>query len=224
MLVDISALLSNKKLSEITSLIADAKFVDGKLSAGMAAQRVKNNDEIASDAQQLQRLNNLVMTPLVNHPVFQNAVLPHRVAAPFFARYNTQQHYGEHIDDPVMGPMGQRYRSDISVTIFLNSPTEYQGGELRIRTQFGHQDIKLEAGDAVIYPSSSLHQVMPVTAGIRLVAVTWAQSLIRDPSKRELLYELSQARESLMAEKPDAAVTKQVDHSYVNLIRMWSEL
>jgi len=224
MLVDIPALLSKKKLSEIHSLIAQAQFVDGKLSAGTAAQRVKNNDEIAADAQQLQRLNNLVMTPLVNHPIFQNAVLPHRVATPFFARYNVQQHYGEHIDDPVMGPMGQRYRSDVSITIFLTPPADYQGGELRIHTPFGHHDIKLEAGDAILYPSSSLHQVMPVSNGTRLVAVTWAQSLIREAEKRELLYELHQARQSLMAERPDAAVTKQVDHSYVNLVRMWSEL
>lgn len=224
MLIDIPALLSKKKLTEIQTLIAEAKFVDGKLSAGTAAQRVKNNEEIAADAQQLQRLNQLVMTPLVSHPTFQNAVLPHRVATPFFARYGTEQHYGEHIDDPVMGPMGQRYRSDVSVTIFLTNPADYEGGELRIHTQFGHQDIKLDAGDAVVYPSSSLHQVLPVTSGTRVVAVTWAQSLIRDALKRELLYELNQARQSLMAEKPAADSTKQVDHSYVNLVRMWSEL
>lgn len=224
MLVEIPALLSKKKLDEIHALIATAKFVDGKLSAGMMAQRVKNNDEIASDAAQLQRLNNLVMGPLVNHPIFQNAVLPHRVATPFFARYNEKQHYGEHIDDPVMGPMGQRYRSDVSITVFLTEPDNYQGGELRIRTHFGSQDVKLIAGSAVLYPSSSLHQVMPVTDGARLVAVTWAQSMIRDPQKRELLYELHQARESLLTEKPDAGVTKQVDHSYVNLVRMWADI
>lgn len=224
MLIDIPALLSKKKLAEIQTLVAGARFVDGKLSAGSAAQRVKNNEEIATDAEQLQRLNNLVMTPLVSHPIFQNAVLPHRVATPFFARYETDQHYGEHIDDPIMGPMGQRYRSDVSVTIFLSKPEDYVGGELRIQTQYGHQDIKRDAGDAVIYPSSSLHQVLPVSSGSRLVAVTWAQSLIRDALKRELLYELNQARQALMAAKPDADSTKQVDHSYVNLIRMWSEL
>ena len=151
-------------------------------------------------------------------------MLPHRVATPFFARYTPQQHYGEHIDDPIMGPIGQRYRSDVSITIFLTPPDEYQGGELRIHTTFGQQDIKLDAGDAVVYPSSSLHQVMPIEAGTRLVAVTWAQSLIRDPGQRALLYELHQARQSLMAERPDAQVSKQVDHSYVNLVRMWSEL
>lgn len=224
MLVEIPALLSKKKLDEIHTLIAAAKFVDGKLSAGMMAQRVKNNDEIASDAAQLQRLNNLVMGPLVNHPIFQNAVLPHRVATPFFARYNEKQHYGEHIDDPVMGPMGQRYRSDVSITVFLSEPGSYVGGELRIQTRFGSQDVKLHAGSAVLYPSSSLHQVMPVTEGTRLVAVTWAQSMIRDPQKRELLYELQQARESLLTDKPDANVTKQVDHSYVNLVRMWADI
>lgn len=224
MLVEIPALLSKKKLDEIHALMASAKFVDGKLSAGMAAQRVKNNNEISADAQQLQRLHNLVMAPLVNHPIFQSAALPHRVATPFFARYNESQHYGEHIDDPVMGPMGQRYRSDVSITVFLTEPDRYNGGELRIHTQFGSQDVKLQAGCAVLYPSSSLHQVMPVTAGTRLVAVTWAQSMVRDPQKRELLYELHQAREALLTEKPDATETKQVDHSYVNLVRMWADI
>jgi len=224
MLVEIPALLSQKKLKEIHALIASAKFVDGKLSAGMAAQRVKNNDEIAADASELQRLTNMVMSPLVNHPIFQSAVLPHRVATPFFARYNEAQRYGEHIDDPVMGPMGQRYRSDVSITIFLTEPDDYQGGELRIHTQFGSQDVKLTAGSAILYPSSSLHEVMSVTSGTRFVAVTWAQSMVRDAQKRELLYELHQARDALLSEKPESPVTKQVDHSYVNLVRMWSDI
>lgn len=224
MLLEIPALLSNKKLTEIRELIASAKFVDGKLSAGMFAQRVKHNEELPTDATQIQRLNNLVMNSLVQHPQFQNAALPHRVASPFYARYGKGQSYGDHIDDPVMGSPGQRYRSDVSCTIFLSEPEEYEGGELVIRTLFGEQAVKLKAGHVVIYPSSSLHHVNEVTAGERIVAVTWIQSLIRDPAKRELLYELNQAREKLMQDRPDADETKQVDHSYVNLIRRWSDL
>lgn len=224
MLLEIPHLLSPKKLAEVQQLLRDASFVDGKLSAGMYAQRVKHNDELPADAVQIQHLNNLVMNTLVQHPQFQSAVLPHRVASPFYARYGKGQSYGDHIDDPVMGPMGQRYRSDVSCTIFLCDPADYEGGELVIRTSFGDQSVKLAAGHAVIYPSSSLHHVNAVTAGERLVAVTWIQSLVRDAARRELLYELNLAREHLMRERPDALETQQVDHSYVNLVRMWSEV
>jgi len=224
MLIEIPTLLSKKKLSEIQDILTNAEFVDGKLSAGQAAQRVKNNTELPQNAQQLNRLNTLVMNTLVQHPLFQNAALPHRVAAPFYARYEKGQTYGEHIDDPVMGPAGQRYRSDISCTVFLNSPKDYEGGELKIKTQYGSQTVKLEAGNAILYPSHSLHQVTPVISGTRLVAVTWIQSMIRQAERRELLFELNQARETLMREQPDAEITHQVDHSYVNLVRMWSEV
>ena len=224
MLIEIPALLSKKKLTEIQDILAHANFVDGKLSAGQAARRVKNNAELPQDSQQRKRLNTLVMNTLVQHPLFQNAALPHRIASPFYARYEKGQTYGEHIDDPVMGPSGQRYRSDISCTVFLNSPADYEGGELTIKTQYGSQIVKLEAGSAILYPSDSLHQVTPVASGTRLVAVTWIQSLIRQAGRRALLFELNQARENLMREQPDSDITHQVDHSYVNLIRMWSEI
>ena len=225
MLLVIPDILSQTKLNEIQTILAQATFVDGRLSAGGHAIRVKHNQELPPQAEQQQRLNQLVMNTLVQHPLFQQAALPHRIASPFYARYTQGQAYGDHIDDPVMGPTpAQRYRSDISCTVFLNSPDDYDGGELLIRTTFGEQTIKLPAGHAVIYPSSSLHQVSEVTRGERLVAVTWIQSLVRDAARRELLYELSQARDSLMQSQPDAAVTNQVDHSYVNLVRMWTEI
>ena len=122
--------------------------------------------------------------------------------------------------------MGQDeiYRSDMSVTIFLNNPDKYKGGELVIQTTSGEQQIKLPAGDAVLYDSSSVHRVAEVIEGERLVAVSWIQSLVRDPDKRALLHELNQARETLLHEKPDAAETRQVNQSYINLVRMWSEV
>lgn len=225
MLLVIPDVLSQTKLNEIQSILEQATFVDGRLSAGGHAARVKHNQELPPQADQLPRLNQLVMNTLVQHPQFQQAALPHRIASPFYARYTQGMTYGDHIDDPVMGPApGQRYRSDISCTVFLNQPGDYVGGELVIRTTFGAQTIKLPAGHAVIYPSSSLHQVSEVTQGERLVAVTWIQSMVRDAARRELLYELSQARDSLMQSQPDAQVTNQVDHSYVNLIRMWSDI
>ena len=130
--------------------------------------------------------------------------------------------YGFHVDDPVMGPLQGRYRSDISTTVFLNDG--YEGGELVIKTVFGEQSIKLKAGDAVVYPSTSLHKVNPVTEGERLVAVTWAQSMIKDSAKRELLYELGQARETLLENRKDSPETSQVSNVYANLVRRWSEV
>jgi PKHD-type hydroxylase len=123
-----------------------------------------------------------------------------------------------------MGPGGGRYRSDIAITIFLSDPEAYAGGELVIRTAFGPQEVKLPAGDAIMYPASSLHRVAEVMRGERLVAVTWVQSMVRDPMRRELLYELGLAREKLLRTRPDAEETAQVDHAYVNLVRMWAEV
>lgn len=224
MLITIQNILDKQRLDFINQILEKAKFVDGTLSAGMAAKRVKNNEELAADETQMQQLNNLVMGSLVQHDEFKAAAIPLRVAAPYYARYTKGMTYGDHVDDPIMGTVGQQYRSDVSTTVFLNEPDEYEGGELVITTSFGEQKIKLSAGSAVVYPSSSLHHVAEVTKGSRLVAVTWIQSMIRDPAKRELLYQLNQARESLLKNKPDDVETKQIDISYVNLFRMWSEL
>lgn len=224
MLITIEKILDQQRLNYVNDVLSKANFVDGKLSAGMAAKRVKNNEELAADETQMQQLNNLVMGCLVQHPEFQAAAIPHRVAAPYYARYGKGMTYGDHVDDPVMGPPGQQYRSDVSTTVFLNEPDDYVGGELVINTSFGEQKIKLAAGSAVVYPSSSLHHVAEVTEGTRLVAVTWTQSIIRDPARRELLYQLNQARESLLKTRPDDSETKNVDVAYVNLFRMWAEL
>ena len=224
MLVVIPGVLSSAQLHQVQSLLQQGQFVDGRLSAGTAAKRVKHNQELQAGSSHMERLNSLVMAPLVQNATFQAATLPYRVAAPYYARYTQGMSYGDHVDDPVMGPPGGQYRSDVSTTIFLNGPDEYQGGELVIRTPFGQQRIKLAAGDAVVYPSSSLHHISEVTSGQRLVAVTWTQSMLRDPQQRELLFQLYQAREKLLNNRPDAEETTQIDHVYVNLVRMWSEL
>jgi PKHD-type hydroxylase len=132
--------------------------------------------------------------------------------------------YGDHVDDPIMGSASPRFRSDVSMTVFLTPPEAYDGGELTIRTAFGEHQVKLPAGDAVVYPSSSLHRVAEVTRGERVVALTWIQSYVRDPSRRELLYELNRAREILLRQAPEAEHTGLVDRSYANLLRMWGEL
>jgi len=223
MLMRIPGVLGKRDLEQVRSMISGARFVDGKLSAGMAAQRVKHNTELAADESRIETLNALVMGALVRHPLYQHATLPQRIATPFYARYTNGQSYGDHVDDPVMGAE-HRYRSDVSITLFLSEPEDYVGGELMIETSFGTQVVKYPAGDAVLYPSSSRHRVAEVTGGERLVAVTWAQSLVRDAARRELLFELGQARDRLLARAPDAAESKQVDKSYVNLLRMWAEV
>ncbi len=220
----IENVLGSRQLEQIRALLQQAEFVDGKLSAGMEAKRVKNNLEVKSNDATIERLNFLVMNSLLQHPEYQAAVFPYRVATPFYARYTKGMGYGDHVDDPVMGPMTGRYRSDVSTTVFLNQPEEYEGGELRINTPFGEKTVKLPAGDAVVYPSSSWHRVEQVTDGERLVAVTWTQSMVRDPARRELLYELGKARDKLLQMQPEAEETGKVSTAYVNLLRMWSEI
>ena len=224
MLLVISNILDPGKLEQVHSLLTQGQFVDGRLSAGKTAARVKRNQELQTGARQMEQLNSLVMGSLVQHPLYQAAAMPYRVATPYYARYTQGMSYGDHVDDPVMGPPGGQYRSDISTTVFLNAPDDYQGGELVIRTAYGEEQLKCAAGDAVIYPSSSLHHINEVSAGERLVAVTWTQSMLRDPRQRELLYQLYQARESLRQSQPGSQTATQVDHAYVNLVRMWAEL
>lgn len=224
MLITIPGLLNRAQVEKIRELLADAPFVDGKLTAGRAAARVKQNEEMRQDPARMKLLVRILMASLGHNERFRSAALPHRVADPIFARYRPGMTYGDHVDDPIMGTTGPRFRTDLSMTVFLNSPDTYSGGELVIRTSFGDRNVKLPSGDAVLYPSSSLHQVAEVTEGERLVALTWVQSYVRDPARRELLFELNQARETLMKEAPDASHTAQVDRSYANLVRMWSEL
>jgi len=224
MLVTIPDILSQEQLLAIRKQLENADFVDGRLSAGKTARKVKKNHELAADSALHNQLNNIVMNALYNHPTYQAAVMPHRLATPFYVRYEPGETYGEHVDDPIMGPMQGRYRTDVSTTIFLNEPESYEGGEVVIQTQTGEQRIKLAAGHAVTYPSGALHHVAEVTKGMRLVAVTWAQSLIRDAEKRELLFNLHKTRENLQDKYPDDKEVVKIDHTYINLMRMWAEI
>lgn len=224
MLLRIPSVLDRDEMAVVHRLLAGASFVDGKLSAGAVARRVKNNLEMDRRSRELEQLNNLVMGKLVQHPVYRSGALPLRVAAPYYARYIPGMHYGDHVDDPIMGSDGALYRSDLSITIFLNEPSAYDGGELVVNTPFGEQLVKLPAGDAVMYPSSSLHRVAEVTRGERLVAVTWLQSLVRDPARRELLHELNSVRERMLANAAESEDAKLINKTYVNLVRMWGDI
>ncbi len=224
MLLAIPDVLNSEQLKNIRSLLNDADYIDGRLSAGKTARKVKKNHELAADSKLHSQLNNIVMNALFNHPQYQAAVLPHRLATPFYARYESGESYGQHVDDPVMGPMQGRYRTDVSTTIFINEPQDYDGGEIVIQSQLGEQKIKLAAGSAITYPSGSLHYVAEVTKGTRLVAVTWAQSLVRDAEKRELLFNLHKTREALQSKYPNDEEVVKIDHTYINLMRMWTEI
>ncbi len=223
MLFTISGLLNPAQLEKIHEVLKDARFVDGKLTAGFAAARVKHNQEMRQDPERMKLLIRIIMSSLGHNEAFRFGALPHRVADPIFARYEPGMTYGDHVDDPIMGTTGPRFRTDVSMTIFLSEPDAYAGGELTMRTPFGDRKVKLPAGDAVIYPSSSLHQVAEVTEGERLVILTWIQSYVRDAAQRELLYELNLARERLLKESPGGETTGYVDRSYANLLRMWAD-
>ena len=222
MLLAIKNVLNENQLKVVRTLLANADFEDGKLSAGKEAEKVKHNEELSKSSPLHDQLNQMVMPALLQNAEYQSFAFPLKVATPFYARYTQGMTYGFHVDDPIMGPMNARYRTDVSTTIFLND--EYEGGELAIKTSYGVQRLKLNAGDAVVYPSTSWHQVDEVTKGERLVAVIWAQSMIKDPQKRELVYELGQARDVLIDERSESDETAHVSNVYANLVRRWSDL
>ncbi len=224
MLVTIARVLDGPALQRVRGLLAELRFVDGRGSAGGDARRVKNNEEADPADQRIQELNRLVLLPLYRHRLFQAAAMPKRLSGAFFARYQPGMQYGPHVDDPVMGPEGGRYRSDVSMTVFLNATADYEGGELLVETEYGEQRVKLDAGDAVVYPSSSLHRVAPVSRGERMVAVAWAESMVREPERRRLLYDLQQVEDSLRAVDPDADVTRRTGRVRANLMRMWADV
>jgi len=223
MLVKIPDLLIPLQLEAVCSVLRQSEFVDGKLSAGKNARLEKNNQELAADEDDYAAINNVVMTALVRHPGYLQAAMPAKICAPIYARYTTGMAYGGHIDDPIMGPVDSRYRSDISISVFLNGPEEYEGGELCIETPQGSTEIKLPAGHAILYPSTSYHSVNEVTSGERLVAVCWVQSYIRRADQREILVQLDRARESLAADVNSPAY-QQINLAYANLFRMWAEV
>jgi PKHD-type hydroxylase len=224
MLLQIPDLLDADQLASARRFLAGAAFVDGRLTAGRSAAALKRNLELDREQPHRDKLLEALMAALFARPEFLFAAYPARVSTPIVARYTAGMEYGEHIDDPIMGgDTGQRYRSDVALTLFLNDPGDYAGGELVVATTFGEQRVKLPAGHLVLYPASSRHRVETVTSGERLVMVTWLQSQVRDPARRELLYELWQAREKLLVEAPNGDATHRVDSSYVNLLRMWAE-
>ncbi len=223
MLLTINNLLDKKTLNQVDSICAQARFYDGKLTAGDVASRVKNNQQMDASDAHYQQLNNLVLPPLIRHPDYLSACWPAKLMPPYYVRYNEGMTYGEHVDNPLMSETNP-LRTDISMTIFLSPPEDYDGGELTIVDTYGTRAVKLAAGSVVMYPSSSRHFVAPVTRGERRVAVTWLQSRIHDPARREILFELNQARQDLISRQPESTATQQVHAVFNNLVRRWVDI
>ncbi len=224
MIACIGDVLSPEEIKKLRDEAALLPFVPGAETAGGRARRVKNNEQVSQKADERKALHEIVVGALMRNKDFNRAALPKRVRPPLISRYRQGMAYGQHVDNALMGPKMARERSDVSITVFISDINEYDGGELIIHGSFGMQEVKLPSGSVVVYPSSSLHEVAEVTRGERLVAVTWAQSYVRDDRQREILASLAQVKDKMnVIAGPDAVETDQVHHIYANLLRMWAE-
>ncbi|ANQ83752.1 putative hydroxylase [Azoarcus olearius] len=226
MLITIDDVLSPEELAQARKLIAASRWVSGHVTAGPQALYSKNNEQLPEDAEHLPALRRLILGALNRNPLFFAAALPLRVLTPFFNRYaGDSNHYGYHTDNAMrLAPEGGYVRADVSATVFLSDPEEYEGGVLTIADTFGTHGVKLKAGSAVVYPSSSIHQVTPVTAGARVACFMFMQSMVRDAHQRRLLFDMDMALLQLrqsVGEDNDAVV--RLTGTYHNLLRLWAD-
>lgn len=222
MLLHIPEVLSPEELDKIRSGLNRGTFADGRASAGRLADEAKRNEEFEASGSEREPLELCVAQALQRHPLVQRHALPLRISHPIFSRYRPGMHYGRHTDDAVMGEGG--YRSDLAVTVFLNDPSEYEGGALVVETPYGEQAARYPAGDAVLYPAGRLHRVEEVTAGERWVAVLWIQSQVRDEQQREVLQTLDALRSRRMEKDVADDDLARLDWVYSRLLRMWADV
>ena len=222
MIVSIPEILTRKELQAIRAAVARAEFRDGGTTAGGLAKRVKNNQELDPGAALPPKLVDMIMAGFGRSDTFKRTTIARTVLKPIISRYVPGMEYGLHVDNALMG-REVKVRTDQSVTLFLSDPGDYDGGELLIQFGGGEEAVKLPAGAAVVYPSGALHRVAPVTRGERLAAITWVQSFIRDPAKREVLHDLDIVCTSLRESAPDGENSSLTHKTYFNLMRMWSE-
>jgi PKHD-type hydroxylase len=226
MLLKIPQILDADGVARARALLAAAPWSDGRSTAGRQAAQVKNNEQLSPGSDQHRELQALVLQALDRHPLFFSATLPKRVLPPQFNRYGGATNtYGNHVDQAVRYLPGgtQRVRTDISCTLFLSDPADYDGGDLVIDTTFGEQRVKLAAGDMVVYPGTSVHRVEPVTRGARLASFFWIESMVRGDEQRRLLYEMDMSLMALRTELGETPELIQLTGTYHNLLRMWAD-
>ncbi|MDR7092673.1 Fe2+-dependent dioxygenase [Hydrogenophaga laconesensis] len=225
MMITIPQLLSAAEVRHFRDRLAQAEWTDGRATAGHLASQVKNNLQLPEDSPASRELGDLVLQALGRHPLFLSGALPLKVLPPRFNRYEGGGTYGPHVDAAVFSVPGtpHRVRSDLSATLFLSEPDEYEGGELTVSDTYGEHSVKLPAGDMVLYPGSSLHHVTPVTRGARLASFFWVQSLVRDDAQRALMLELDGAIQQLAVDAPGHPSLGRLTGVYHNLLRQWSE-
>jgi len=226
MLLQIPNVLNPEQLRFMRERLDSAgdAWVDGRATAGYQGAPVKHNQQIDQHSPVARELGDVMLAALERHPLFISAVLPNRVYPPLFNRYEGGMQFGSHVDGAIrLLPNGAKVRTDVSATLFISSPDEYDGGELVIEDTYGVQQVKLPAGDMVVYPATSLHQVTPVTRGARLASFFWVQSLVRSDTQRALLFDMDTAIQRLNSTHADDTARRSLVGCYHNLLRLWSE-
>lgn len=225
MMLHIPEVLSREQVREIRRRLDEANWVDGKQTVGAQGAQVKRNRQLPEHSPLAQELGQIVLAALKNNPLFFAAALPMRIVPPLFNSYAGGEHYGLHVDGSVRNVANTDYRlrTDVSSTLFLCEPEEYEGGELEVVDTYGTHEVKLPAGDLILYPSTSLHQVLPVTEGERVCSFFWTQSMIRDDARRNMLFEMDQNITRLRNLLGDSPEVLGLTGQYHNLLRMWAE-
>ena len=229
MLICIPDVLSKNDVADFRRIMDGCAWEDGRSTAGAQSALVKSNEQLPPDSEVSRKLGNRVVSALTANPRFISAAIPLQIFPPLFNRYAAADghHFGIHVDNAVRGDhlTGLRIRTDLSVTLFLSEPDEYDGGELVVEDVYGSHEIKLPAGDLVLYPASSLHMVTPVTRGLRVASFFWLQSMVRDAHARSLIFDLDTAIQALMVRLGrDDPETVKLTGIYHNLIRYWAEV
>jgi PKHD-type hydroxylase len=225
MLLHIPEILTAEQLAECRAALAAAEWVDGRVTAGHHSERVKHNRQVPERHPVARRLGEMVLASLDRSALFLSAALPLKIVPPLFNRYEGGEAYGNHVDGAIRPVPGTPYRvrTDLSATLFLSPPEEYDGGELVIDDTFGAHRVKLPAGSMILYPGSSLHRVEPVTRGLRLAAFFWIESMVRDDGRRRLLFDLDRSVQDIAGAMPDNPAVAQLYNVYHNLLRQWAD-
>ena len=226
MLIAIPDVLTPDQVGLARQKLDAAGWIDGKATAGPQSARTKDNLQLAESDPVARELGDLILGALQRNPLFISAALPLRIFPPLFNRYQGGQSFGNHVDNAIRQVTGtpHRIRTDLSATLFFANPDEYDGGELDVEDTYGVHSVKLPAGHLVLYPSTSLHHVRPVTRGARVSSFFWLQSMVRDDGDRTLLFDLDAAVRALSQERPDHPVAVQLTAVYHNLLRKWAEV